>query len=187
MRRIINSTYITLDGVVERPHLWPSTGTRDDEWEPLQTELLLSCDAMIMGRRTYEGFAAVWPTRPSDPYVDKINAMTKYVVSSSLTDPTWQNTSVIPGDEALASIAELKASGGGDIIQYGVGQLTHALLEHGLLDELRLWIHPLFVGDATAADLLFRPGSPHLFELSDLKRLGSGVVIATYTVQHEAP
>ena len=87
MRKIINSTYITLDGVIEGPHLWPSLGPRDERWEQIQTDLLLSCDALLMGRRTYEVFAPVWPTRSGDPMSDHINSMSKYVVSTTLKDP----------------------------------------------------------------------------------------------------
>jgi dihydrofolate reductase len=88
MRRIINSTYISLDGVVEAPHLWPSLGHGSDErGDEIQTELLLSCDALLMGRHTYDGFAPVWPTRSGDPASDHINAMSKYVASTTLKDP----------------------------------------------------------------------------------------------------
>jgi hypothetical protein len=85
MRKIINSTYITLDGVIENPQDWPYGGA-DDGAGAIQTELLLACDALLMGRRTYEGFAPVWPTRSGDPYSDRINSRAKYVVSSTLRD-----------------------------------------------------------------------------------------------------
>ena len=103
MRKIINSTYISLDGVIEAPHLWPDTEGSDPDGERIQTELLHSCDAVVMGRRTYEGFAPVWPTRSGDPYSDRINSMPKYVVSSTLKDPEWNNTTVIDGDPAARS------------------------------------------------------------------------------------
>src|SRR5919206_2472667 len=152
MRRIINSTHITIDGVVEGPHLWPSLGRPGDERAgQIQTDLVLSCDAMLMGRRTYDGFAPVWPTRSGDPVSDHINAMPKYVVSATLTDPQWTNTTVINGDP-IDAIRRLKEADGKDIVQYGFGQLSYALLENGLLDELRLWVHPLFVGVAAAED-----------------------------------
>jgi dihydrofolate reductase len=86
MRKIINSTYISLDGVIEAPHTWPPTG-EDEASGAMHTDLILSCDAVLMGRRTYEGFAAAWPTRSGDPYSDRINSIRKYVVSSSLEDP----------------------------------------------------------------------------------------------------
>src|SRR5215216_7940523 len=108
MRRIINSTYITLDGVIDRPHEWPSIGSdRGTKGDELQTELLLSCDALIMGRRTYDVFAPVWPTRSGDPASDRINSMRKYVVSSTLTNPEWNNTSVIT-ENPIEAIRELK-------------------------------------------------------------------------------
>jgi hypothetical protein len=108
MRKIINSTYITLDAVVEAPHLWPSLGRPGDERAvQIQTDLLLSCDAVLMGRRTYDGFAPIWPTRSGDPYSDHINAMPKYVVSTTLKDPEWKNTHVIDRD-VVAGISRLK-------------------------------------------------------------------------------
>ena len=179
MRKIINSTYISLDGVIERPHEWPSVGERGAKGDELQTELLLGCDALIMGRRTYDGFAPVWPTRSGDPYSEHINTMPKYVVSSTLTDPEWSNTSVISGDP-VAEIERLKAAPGKDIVQYGFGQLSFTLLEHGLLDELRLWVHPLFVGTAEPGDLLFRRSRSVHFDLVDTTSLDNGVVILSY-------
>jgi dihydrofolate reductase len=178
MRKIINSTYISLDGVVDRPHEWPSVGARGTKGDEIQAELLLSCDALIMGRRTYEGFAPVWPTR-SDPYSDHINSMAKYVVSSTLSDPEWTNTSVISGDP-VAAITRLKEAPGKDIVQYGFGQLSFTMLEHGLLDELRLWVHPLFVGRAEAGELLYRKSAGAHFELVDTTILENGVVILSY-------
>jgi len=178
MRKIVNSTYISLDGVVDRPHEWPSVGDRGSEGDRIQADLLLGADALVMGRRTYEGFAPVWPTR-SDVYSDHINAMPKYVVSSTLTDPEWNNTSVIAGDP-VAALERLKAAPGKDIVQYGFGQLSFALLEHGLLDELHLWVHPLFVGRAEPAELLYRDFPGARFDLIDTTSLQNGVVILRY-------
>ena len=104
-----------------------------------------------MGRGTYEGFAPVWPTRSGDPYSDHINAMDKYVVSSTPSDPGWKNTSVISGDP-VEEIRRLKAARGKDIVQYRFGQLSITMLEHGLLDELGLWVYPLLVGQAEPTD-----------------------------------
>jgi dihydrofolate reductase len=185
MRKIINSTYITLDGVIERPQEWPSFGDRGTKGDEIQLELLLSCDALIMGRHTYEGFAAVWPTMSGDPFSDHINSMAKYVVSSTLTDPEWNNTSVISGDP-VAEIRRLKEAPGKDIVQYGFGQLSYALMEHGLLDELRLWLYPLFVGRAEPSDLLFRDAPGALFELGDMTTLENGVVVLSYRVTEQA-
>ncbi len=179
MRKIINSTYISLDGVIEAPHTWPPTGPDDEAAGTIQTDLLQACDAVLMGRRTYEGFAPVWPTRSGDPYSDRINSMRKYVVSSTLTDPDWHNTMVVSGDP-IEAIRRLKDQPGQNIVQYGFGRLSHALMEHGLLDELRLWIHPLFVGTGGPDALIYRDGGTTTLRLRDSTALKSGTVILTY-------
>ena len=185
MRKIINSTYISLDGVIERPHEWPSVGERGSRADEIVTELLLGCDALIMGRRTYEVFAPVWPTRSGDPYSDRINSMRKYVVSSTLTDPEWNNTSVISGDP-VAEIKRFKEAEGKDIVQYVFGQLSHALLAHGLLDELHLWVHPLFVGNAEPSELIYRDGRGTMFDLVDTTSLQNGIVILSYQTREDS-
>lgn len=180
MRKLVNSTYISLDGVVDHIEDWPSLSGGDEERRyEIQSSLLLSSDIMVMGRRTYEGFAAVWPGNSGDPYSDYINSMRKYVVSSTLASPTWHNTTVIDG-EPVAEIRKLKEEDGGNIIQYGFGQLTFALLEAGLLDELRLWIHPFFVGHGGPANLLYRDTKTSMFELVDVTTLETGMVISTH-------
>ena len=187
MRKIINSTYISLDGVVEAPHLWPSLGRKgDDRAGQIQTDLLLSCDAVLMGRHTYDGFAPVWTTRSGDPFSDRINTMPKYVVSTTLRDPEWPNTQVIAGDVA-AEITRLKEAPGGDIVQYGFGAVTRLMLEHGLLDEVRLWIHPLTVGQGTPGDLLFGAAPATAFELVDTIPLADGIVILNYRTEGPLP
>jgi dihydrofolate reductase len=183
MRRIINSTYITIDGVIEDPQDWPSGRHADDgRGGAIQTELLLSCDALLLGRRTYEGFAPVWTAKSGDPYSDHINAMEKWVVSRSLTDAAWNNSEVISTGVA-EEIARRKARPGADIVQYGFGPVTDLLLEHGLLDELRLWVHPFMLGSGKPDDLLFRPTRTAQFELADTTALASGNVVLSYHVQ----
>jgi dihydrofolate reductase len=180
MRRIINSTYISLDGVVEDPHKWPTIERPSDErGEQIQTSLLLACDAVLMGRRTYEVFAPAWQSRSGDPLSDRMNTMPKYLVSTTLTDPDWANTTVISRDVAR-QVRELKAQPGQDIVQYGFGAVSTLLMEQGLLDELRLWFHPLFVGKGTSDDLLFPKGPPTQFELADATILKNGMAILTY-------
>jgi dihydrofolate reductase len=187
MRRIINSTYISLDGVIEQPHEWPTIERPSDErGGQIQTSLLLACDAVLMGRRTYDGFAPVWQTRSGDPLSDRMNTMPKYVVSTTLTDPDWANTTVISGDVA-EQVRTLKAQPGQDIVQYGFGAVSTLLMEHGLLDELRLWFHPLFVGKGTSDDLLFPKGPPTQFDLTDSTILKSGMAILTYRLSAESP
>ncbi len=182
MRRIINSTYITLDGVIENPQDWPSGRHQDDgQGGEVQTELLLSCDALLLGRRTYDAFLPVWPAMSGDPYSDHINAIEKWVVSDTLTDPTWNNSHVIAGDVA-GEIAQRKSQDGANIVQYGFGSVTDLLLSHGLLDELRLWVHPFMLGSGEPSDLLFRPERAGHFELADTTPLSSGNVILTYRV-----
>lgn len=178
MRKIINSTYITLDGVIENPQDWPSLGSDDASYE-IQSELLLNCDVMIMGRRTYEGFAPVWSARSGDPFSDHINTMDKRVVSSTLRDPEWNNTTVISGDPVPA-IANLKNQPGDNIVQFGFGRLSHALMAHGQLDELRLWIHPVVIGQGGPETLLYRDSVTTQFRLLDSRTLKNGIVVLSY-------
>jgi dihydrofolate reductase len=178
MRRIINSTYISLDGVIADPQDWPSNGF-DEASTSIQTDLLFSCDAVLMGRHTYDGFAPAWSSRSGDPYSDRMNSMTKYAVSSTLVDPEWNNTTVIKGD-LVSEITKLKNQPGQDIVQYGFGEVSHVLRAHGLLDELRLWVHPLFVGGASASDLLFRSGGTTMLTLTNTRTLTNGIVILSY-------
>jgi dihydrofolate reductase len=183
MRKIINSTYVTLDGVIQNPQDWPELGSFGEQGARVQDDLIQTCDALIMGRHTYDGFAPFWPTRSGDPVSDCINAMAKYVVSSTLTDPEWANTTVIDRDP-LAAVRELKQQDGANILQYGFGQLSRALMAEGLLDELRLWIHPFFVGTGTAGDVLYRAGSSGRFELADVVRMDNGIVILSYQAKN---
>jgi dihydrofolate reductase len=181
MSRLINSTYITIDGAVENPQDWPSGRHEDDgRAEQIQTELLLSCETVLMGRRTYEGFAPVWAARSGDPYSDHINAMEKLVASTTLTEPTWTNTTVVATD--LVAEVDRRKQTGGDIVQYGFGDVSRSLLDAGLIDELRLWVHPLMIGRGQSSDLLFRDGNSADFELADVTRLTSGIVILSYRI-----
>jgi dihydrofolate reductase len=183
MRKIINSTYITLDGVIEQPQTWPRLDGRaaDPRKDTVQTDLLLACDAVLMGRRTYEGFAPAWQARSGDPVSDRMNTMPKYVVSTTLKDPDWANTTVISHD-AAAEIRELKEQPGQDIVQYGFGSVSRLMMENNLLDELRLWFHPLFLGKGTSDDVLFPKGPPTHFELIDSAIFNDGMAILTYRV-----
>ena len=179
MRRIINSTYVTLDGVIQNPQDWPSLGGFSDDGNKVQADLLERCGAVLMGRRTYEAFAPVWSALSGDPVSDRMNALPKYVVATTLADPQWRNTTVIDHDP-IEAIRRLKQQPGAGIVQYGFGPLSRALMAAGLLDELRLWVHPFFVGTGTASDLLYRAGSSGRFELVGSATLGSGIVILTY-------
>jgi dihydrofolate reductase len=183
MRKIINSTYITLDGAVEGPHLWPSLGdsAKAESYE-IQMDLLNACDAILMGRRTYEVFAAAWPTRAGDSMADHMNAMQKLVVSTTLQNPTWNNTQVI-GAEAVEKIRMLKKQPGKDIVQYGLGPVSFALLEHGLVDEVRLWIHPIILGNKGPPRPHFRDCLPTQFELAGSRTLPNGIAILNLQIK----
>lgn len=180
MRQLIDSMYITLDGVVESPHLWPplKAGT-SDEGDTIQTDLLETCDIVLMGRRTYDVFAPAWSARSGDPYSDRINTMRKVVVSTTLTDPQWANTEAVAGD-VVARVRDLKGEDGGHIVHYGFGDVSRLLLDNDLIDQFQLWIHPQLVGPDDAADLLYRPGTTATFELVDSRVLSNGIILATY-------
>jgi dihydrofolate reductase len=159
---------------------WPSlkSGT-SDEGDTIQTDLLMACDIVLMGRRIYDVFAPTWSSRHGDPYSDRINVMRKVVVSTTLTDPQWKNTEVIAGD-VVDRVRNLKNEDGGHIVQYGFGDVSRLLLEHGLFDQLRLWIHPQLVGPSDVRDLLYRTGTAATLDLVDSRVLSNGIILATY-------
>jgi dihydrofolate reductase len=178
MRKVINSTYVSLDGVVTNPQEW-TFQFRDDAANQFAYEQLMASDGLLMGRKTYEAFAAVWPTMKDEAgFADKMNSMPKHVASRTLKEPTW-NATVIQGDLAQ-SVDALKRAEGKDIVQYGYGPVTGTLIEHGLLDELRLWLHPILVGRGGVDDLLLGPRATATLKLADLKRYDSGLLILTY-------
>ncbi len=180
MRELINSTYVSLDGVIGSPHLWPPLKPGPPGGvDAIQTEVLRTCDIALMGRRTYDVFAPAWTARGGDPAADLLNAMRKVVVSTTLTDPQWQNTEVI-ADDVVERVRALKKEDGGHIVQYGFGDVSRLLLEHGLFDRLILWFHPQLVGPDDADDLLYRPGVAATFELVESRALPNGIIMATY-------
>jgi dihydrofolate reductase len=174
VRKVIESTLVSLDGVIGDPQVWAEPYF-DDEARDLANKQLLVTDAMLMGRRTYEKFAAMWPAATGE-YADRMNSVRKYVFSSTLETAEWTNATIISSDAGRA-VAELKQEEGQDLLMYGHGPLGQALLEHQLLDELRLWLHPLLVGRGT---LLFREGADSTLELVATETLASGVVVLTY-------
>ena len=174
MRRIIESTLLSLDGVIGSPHLWASERF-DEESRAAALAQLQASDAMLMGRRTYEIFSDLWPSQTCS-YADAINAIRKYVFSSTLTEADWNNSRIVRGDVAT-EVKGMKEQGGKDLIIYGHGPLGAALLEHGLLDELQFAIHPVFVGEGTP---LLRQGATATLELTGTKTLGTGVIALRY-------
>jgi len=152
MGKVVVSQFISLDGVVEDPGGaeefdrggWAFKFDRGPEGDKFKSDEVMASDALLLGRVTYEGFAAAWPSRSGD-FADKFNGMPKYVVSTTLKDPEWNNSTVIDGDVAEA-VAELKRDVDGDILVNGSVQLVQTLMEHDLVDEYRLMVYPTILG-----------------------------------------
>lgn len=176
MRKLIESTLVSLDGVIESPDHWASF---DQEASQLAMRELDNYDAFLMGRETYERFRALWGPG-GNPYADKINAMPKYIASSSLTEVTW-NATLLEGD-IVDSIQALKAEPGKDLIKYGTSRLDATLLRAGLVDELRLWIMPVVVGSGQRLFEDIDTANVH-FTLTDARRLQNNSAILTYAPQ----
>lgn len=178
MRKLVNSTYVTLDGVIENP-MWTAPYF-DEEAIGLAGELTDAADAMLMGRATYDGMSVAWPQQDeSDPTTGAayFNNVKKYVASTTLTDPTWNNTEVLQGD-LVEAVRKLKAQDGRNIIQYGFGSVTAQLVDAGLVDEVRFWIHPVLQGAPSVTSPL--NGFTASFDLVDTRVHKSGVIVATY-------
>lgn len=174
--RIVNSTFITLDGVTERLPEWHFP-FHDASADALALEQLRRADAMLMGRRTYEVYADAWPDRAGE-YADRLNALPKHVASTTLRDPQWSGASVIAGD-LVDAVRELRARPGGDVLMHGFGPVARTLVRHGLLDELHLWVHPVLAGRAEPDELIFREGVGATFRHAGTTVLDSGVVVLT--------
>jgi dihydrofolate reductase len=172
MRKLVESTFMTLDGVIENPQNW-SPPYWDEEHMAYADGLLAAADALLLGRATYESFAEAWPSR-SGGYSDRINAMPKYVASRTLRETTW-NATVLEGDVPEA-VAALKADDGGDLLKFGTGELSRTLLEHKLVDDYHLWLFPVLAGSGTR---LFE-GVEATLELLDTTRFASGIVVLRY-------
>jgi dihydrofolate reductase len=154
---------------------------RSDDAAQASHDQLFSTDALIMGRHTYDIFVGHSPTA-TDPngFADRMNSIPKFVVSRSLDKPGWTNTTVLAGEDVVDKIRDLKNHPGRDILQYGYGAVTRLLIEHGLLDELRIWLHPLLVGGTDASDQTGVVGAHARFHLTGLRSFDSGLVILTY-------
>ena len=183
MRELIVTEFITLDGVIEAPGgepTHPHTGwTIDfftDEQFQYKLEEVLEAEALLLGRVTYEGFAEAWPLREG-PFADKLNAMPKYVASTTLTALGWNNSTLLDGD-VPAAVTELKQGEGGPIIVAGSATLAHTLIEHDLVDEFRLMVFPVVLGSGKR---LF-PDSPdkRTLRLVESTQFPSGVVVQHY-------
>ncbi|HEY4226284.1 MAG TPA: dihydrofolate reductase family protein [Pseudolysinimonas sp.] len=177
MRRLTNTTYVSLDGVTERLQDWHFQ-YHDAEAEAVAMEDLVASDAVLMGRKTYDGFAVVWPAR-TDEYSQRMNSITKYVASTSLTRADWNNSHILDGD-LVDQITGLKSEPGLDIVSYGFGSIARTLLSAGLLDEVRFWVHPVLAGRADPDELLFRHADPAFLTLTATRVLETGIVVLTY-------
>ena len=174
MRKLIESTLVSLDGVIEAPEQWANFDAEDSA---LSMEQLGNYDAFVMGRITYEKFIASWGDIAGNPYIDLINAMPKYVASRSMTETTWNAT--LLGPNPAKAIAGLKDQSGKDLIKYGTSRFDDTLVRDQLIDEFRFWIRPVVAG---AGQRLFEDvdtSALHL-KLTDQKRLENGSVILTY-------
>jgi dihydrofolate reductase len=177
MRRVVVSEFVSLDGVMEAPDKWHLQFWHEEMGKYKDDELFAS-DALLLGRITYEGFAAAWPSRAGDDFADRMNGLPKYVVSTTLEEPLeWNNSTLIKGNVA-EEVSRLKQQPGQDILVAGSADLVNTLMPHGLIDECRLVIHPIVVGNGKR---LFRDESDTtILRLVETKTFGSGVVVLTY-------
>jgi dihydrofolate reductase len=187
MGQVIVSEFVSIDGVMEAPgggadyeHAgWTFEVPRGDEGDRFKLEETMSTEALLLGRRTYQDFARAWPSMQGE-FADKFNNMPKYVVSSTLHDPEWTNSTVLEGDPA-AAVRRLKEELDGKIVVHGSAQLVQMLIENDLLDELRLMIFPVILGSGKR--LFGEAGSKKPMRLTDSKTVGEGIEILIYHPQ----
>jgi dihydrofolate reductase len=186
MGRIVVTEFISLDGVIEAPgggedfrHAgWSFEVSRGEEGDKFKLDETLASEALLLGRMTYEGFAKAWPTRQDDAgFADKFNSMPKYVVSSTLEDPEWNNSRVLDGD-VVEEVAKLRQEVDGDIVVHGSAQLVQTLIDNDLVDELRLMVFPVVLGDGKR--LFGETSDKKRLRLVDSKPVGDGVDILVY-------
>jgi dihydrofolate reductase len=184
MSKLIVTEFVTLDGVMEAPggeSTHPHTGWVFDFMSPEQEQYKLNealeAESHLLGRVTYEGFAAAWPKREGE-FADKINSMPKYIVSSTLTEPLeWTHSTLIQGNVA-EQVGRLKQQDGGPILVAGSATLVHSLIENDLVDELRLMVFPVMIGGGKRPFPESR--QKKAFKLTDTQTFGSGVAVHTY-------
>ncbi|MBA2460734.1 MAG: dihydrofolate reductase family protein [Actinobacteria bacterium] len=190
MRRVVAAEFVSLDGVMEDPggvegfvHGGWTIPFWSDELAEYQSEQLFASDALLLGRRTYEVFAAAWPSRSGDPFTDRMNSLPKLVVSTTLSEPLKWNARLVEGDP-VESVRGLKQEPGQDLLIYGSGTLVQTLLRHGLIDSYRLMVYPvvlgsgkrLFAAETARADL----------RLTSTKTTSSGVAMLTYEAAEDS-
>jgi len=184
--RIVVTEFVSLDGVMEDPGGaegyqhggWSFQVSRGDEGDKFKLDELVDAEAQLLGRVTYEGFAKAWPSITDEAgFAAKMNSMPKYVVSSTLTNPEWQNATVLSGDVA-EEVSKLKREVDGNILVAGSAQLVQALIEHDLVDELRLMVYPVVLGSGKR--LFGTTSDKRALRLADSKVVGDGVQILVY-------
>jgi dihydrofolate reductase len=184
MGRIVVTEFVSLDGVMEGPGgdnnfkrgAWSFEFSRGDEGDRFKLDETMASDALLLGRVTYEGFADAWPSREG-AFADMFNTMPKYVVSSTLSDPEWSNSTVVGGDVPEA-VSEVKERHDGDIVVHGSRQLVQELIERDLVDELRLMMFPVVLG--TGKRLFGDTTEMKPLKLVESKTVGDGVAILVY-------
>jgi dihydrofolate reductase len=184
MGRIVVTEFVSLDGIVEDPGGaedykyggWSFEFNRGEDGDKFKLDEALGADALLLGRVTYQGFADAWPQRDGE-FADKFNSMPKYVVSSTLEDPEWTNSTVLEGDLADA-VAKVRNQHDGDIVVHGSPQLVQGLLEQDLVDELRLMVFPVVLG--TGKPLFGDTSDKKTLRLTDSRTVGDGVAILIY-------
>jgi dihydrofolate reductase len=184
MGRIVVTEFVSLDGVVEAPGGgedfehggWSFAISRGEEGDKFKLDETLESEALLLGRVTYEGFAAAWPSR-TDEFADKFNTMPKYVVSSTLENPEWNNSTVLEGD-VVEEVSKLKEEQDGDVVVHGSPTLVQTLLENDLVDEFRLMVFPVVLGSGKR--LFGETSDKKSLKLADSKMVGDGVAILVY-------
>jgi dihydrofolate reductase len=188
MGKIVISTNASLDGIVQDPDggegsrlggWFGQFGGKDlEEWAKIEFDEALGTDALLLGRRSDEWFGTRWSTRPGE-WADRLNALPKYVVSSTLVDPKWTNSTVLKGD-VVTEVSKLKEQLDGEIVVYASYQLGHTLMEHDLVDEVRVVVFPVVLG---AGERLFGETSdPKPMRLLGTRSVGDGLVLLTYEI-----
>jgi dihydrofolate reductase len=192
MGKIVVSDNVTLDGVIQDPtgeegfRLGGWFGQIEDkdrgEWAKVELDEALGAEALLLGKRSYEYFAARWPSR-SGEWADRLNSMPKYVVSSTLEDPDWNNSTVLKG-EVVNEVSKLRQELDGEIVVYASFQLVRTLMEHDLVDGLRLMVYPFLLG---AGERLFgETGHKKSMRLLNTRTVGDGLAHLTYELVREA-
>jgi dihydrofolate reductase len=185
MGKVVVTEFITLDGVIESPgggegfahDGWSFKFNRGDEGDKFKDDELKASDAQLLGRVTYQGFARAWPSMGGNPFGDKMNSMPKYVVSSTLQSAEWNNSTIISGD-LVEEMQKLKDEVDGVILVAGSAQLVQGLIEHDLVDELRLMVFPVVLGGGKR--LFGETSDKKRLRLADSKVVGDGIAILTY-------